>query len=78
MKLQIIVKIILKNNSVKRKKHVIKHCYVNILDANGNPVTQIVQSVGVTDASGNPITGKLYKIVRIFIIYLINLDKYKF
>ena len=29
----------------------------NTLDTNGNPVTQVVQSVGVTDASGNPITG---------------------
>ncbi len=27
------------------------------LDANGNPVTESVQSVAVTDASGNPVTG---------------------
>ena len=29
----------------------------SLTDANGNPVTQIIQSVGVTDASGNPVTG---------------------
>ena len=27
------------------------------LDASGNPVTEQVQSVGVTDPSGNPVTG---------------------
>ena len=30
------------------------------LDASGNPVTQQVQSVGVTDANGNPVTGIKY------------------
>ena len=31
--------------------------FIIILDANGNPVTQLVQTVGVTDPSGNPVTG---------------------
>ena len=29
------------------------------VDANGNPVTQQIQSVAVTDASGNPVTGMI-------------------
>ena len=34
--------------------------YYIFLDASGNPVTQQVQSVGVTDANGNSVTGIKY------------------
>ena len=30
------------------------------LDVGGNPVTQVIQSVGVTDSSGNPVTGNIF------------------
>ena len=36
------------------------------LDANGNPVTQQVQSNVVTDASGNPVTGMQHMIFLLF------------
>ena len=38
-------------------KHTI-YLFLIKIDASGNPVTQVVQSVGVTDPSGNPVTGK--------------------
>ncbi len=38
-------------------KHIIDLFLIKI-DASGNPVTEVVQTVGVTDPSGNPVTGK--------------------
>ena len=40
---------------------------LTILDSSGNPVTETIQSVGVTDASGNPVTGEL--IIIFWVIY---------
>ena len=41
----------------------------NYLDANGNPITETIQSVVVTDSSGNAVTGN---ISPYYIILLIN------